>query len=130
MSSDSESEARRPNGSIAPDEDLDAPIEPSTPPETGVPDLSQVTLPSTEVPPSPVNEPAGSFRTEVNEDRVATTVIPSSLTPPPSTQVAPVHGQQNGSPPRRSRQLLSHSQESNFVSPPATILNNIRHRDV
>ncbi|KFH46353.1 hypothetical protein ACRE_028420 [Hapsidospora chrysogenum ATCC 11550] len=130
MSSDSESEARRPNGSIAPDEDLDAPIEPSTPPETGVPDLSQVTLPSTEVPPSPVNEPAGSFRTEVNEDRVATTVIPSSLTPPPSTQVAPVHGQQNGSAPRRSRQLLSHSQESNFVSPPATILNNIRHRDV
>lgn len=128
MSSDSESEAKHRNG-LAPDEDMDIPIEPSTPQETGPPDSSQVTLPSTEVPASPINDPVSSFRTEVNEDRAVATVIPSSLTPPPSTQVGPHNAPQNGNA-RRSRQHLSHSQESNFVSPPATILNNIRDRDV
>ncbi|KAL6865661.1 hypothetical protein ACO1O0_001756 [Amphichorda felina] len=129
MSSDSESEVKRPNG-IATDEDVDTSIEPSTPQEIGPPDLSQMTLPSTEVPPSPINEPTLSFRTDVNEERAAATVIPSSLTPPPSTQVGPHNAHQNGNPRRSRQQGLSHSQESNFVSPPATILNNIRDRDL
>ena len=129
MSSDSESEAKRPNG-IAPEEDVDTSIEPSTPQDIGPPDLSQVTLPSTEVPPSPINDPTQSFGTDINEERAAATVIPSSLTPPPSTQVGPHNAYQNGNPRRSRQQGLSNSQESNFVSPPATILNNIRDRDL
>ena len=124
MSSDSETEAKRPNG-IPIKEDVETPLAPSTPQETGPPD-SQVTLPSTEAPPSPIDDANDSFRTDINDDRAGVTVIPSSLTPPPSTQVGPAP--QNGHA-KRLRDRLSHSQESNFVSPPATILNNIRDRD-
>lgn len=124
MSSDSESEIKQPNG-IPIKDDIETPLAPSTPQETGPPD-SQITLPSTEVPPSPINDANESFRTDINDDRPGLTVIPSSLTPPPSTQVGPA--QQNGHA-KRLRDRLSHSQDSNFVSPPATILNNIRDRD-
>lgn len=74
-----------------------------------------------------------SFKTELNDDRAATTVIPSSLTPPPSTQVAPANASDHDAHHnKRSRPAFKHmhSQESEFVSPPATILNNIKDRDV
>jgi hypothetical protein len=77
-------------------------------------------LPSTEIPASPI-DPNQSFKTEINDDRPATMVIPSSLTPPPSTQVA-AHS--------NARRRFSQSQQSALCSPPATILNNIRERDI
>ncbi|EGR49033.1 uncharacterized protein TRIREDRAFT_3835 [Trichoderma reesei QM6a] len=83
--------------------------------------LSQTTLPSTEVPGSPMD--AGqSFKTEAVDDRPAITVIPSSLTPPPSTQVAAGNG--------ASRRTYSNSQQSTLFSPPATILNTLREREL
>ena len=75
-------------------------------------------LPSTEVPLSPI-DPSSSFKTEVNDDRPVTTVIPSSLTPPPSSQIP--------APPANSRRVglaPSQSQQSNIfsISPPPTVL--------
>ncbi|KAG9254754.1 uncharacterized protein F5Z01DRAFT_93199 [Emericellopsis atlantica] len=128
MYSDSESDSKRPNG-VAID-GIGTPIEPSTPQEVGPYELSQVTLPSTEVPASPVNDANDSFRTEVNDDRAATTIIRSSLTPPPSTQVGPSGSSHVNGNSRRARQPITQSQESNLVSPPATILNNVRERDI
>ena len=49
------------------------------------------------------------------------TVIPSSLTPPPSTQVNNHVG--------RSRGTFTNSQQSNLFSPPATVLNTLRDRE-
>ncbi|EHK23620.1 uncharacterized protein TRIVIDRAFT_10779, partial [Trichoderma virens Gv29-8] len=83
--------------------------------------LSQITLPSTEMPGSPIDANQ-SFKTEVMDDRPAITVIPSSLTPPPSTQVAPSNG--------ASRRTYSNSQQSALFSPPATVLNTMRERDI
>lgn len=115
MASDAELDTRQPNGVAA------SPIEPSTPQEVGPPPMSsQVTLPSTEIPGSPI-DPNQSFKTEANDDRPATMVIPSSLTPPPSTQVA-AHN--------NARRTFSQSQQSALCSPPATILKNIRDREV
>ena len=95
---------------------------PSTPRDTGLPESSQITLPSTEVPPSPGAE---SVKTEINDDRPsASTIIPSSLTPPPSTQPAA-----NATATRRPFSQ-SQSQQSNFCSPPATIQRAGDHRDV
>lgn len=91
---------------------------PVTPPEHDsiVPESSQVTLPSTEVPPSPI-EPNASFKTENNDDRVhSSNVIPSSLTPPPSSQ-APPHNR-NGTLPA----ALLAPRALNLHSPPATVL--------
>ncbi|PTB69170.1 thiolase [Trichoderma citrinoviride] len=119
MASDSEADAPRVNGSV---EDI-APgsLDPATPQDAGIHSLSQTTLPSTEVPGSPVD--AGrSFKTEAVDDRPAITVIPSSLTPPPSTQVAAGNG--------ASRRTYSNSQQSTLFSPPATILNTLRERDL
>lgn len=72
--------------------------------------MSQVTLPSTEGPGSPV-DPNVSFRTELNDDRPDATVIPSSLTPPPSSQVGAA-----------KRSAYSQSQQTTLASPPATVL--------
>lgn len=120
MASDTDVDARQPNG-IATSDRAASPVEPSTPRETGPqPVSSQVTLPSTEVPGSPI-DPNQSFKTEANDDRAVTTVIPSSLTPPPSTQVN-AHN--------NARRTYSQSQQSALCSPPATILNAIRDRDV
>ncbi|KAL7802278.1 hypothetical protein V8C44DRAFT_353450 [Trichoderma aethiopicum] len=112
-------DAPRVNGSV---EDL-APgsLDPATPQDVGIHSLSQTTLPSTEVPGSPMD--AGqSFKTEAVDDRPAITVIPSSLTPPPSTQVAAGNG--------ASRRTYSNSQQSTLFSPPATILNTLREREL
>ncbi|KAF4122751.1 Thiolase, C-terminal domain [Geosmithia morbida] len=135
MSSDSESETRRPNG-VTPIAGT-PPLEPSTPP-----DASQVTLPSTEAPPSPtIIEASQSFQSDIIDGSsavaaaeaaaAATTVIPSSLTPPPSTQVQQQQSHQNGTTVHDARLCrLSPSQESSFVSPPATVHNNVRDRDL
>lgn len=122
MASDTGLETRQPNG-VTPDDDALSPIEPATPRETGPPpSSSQITLPSTEIPGSPI-DPNQSFKTEANDDRPGATVIPSSLTPPPSTQVA-AHAASN------ARRTYSQSQQSALFSPPATILQNIRDRDL
>ena len=115
MASEADLDARQHNGVAA------SPDEPSTPQETGPqPTASQVTLPSTEVPESPF-EPSQSFKSEANDDRTATMVIPSSLTPPPSTQVA-AHS-------HAGRSFLR-PQPSALCSPPATILNTARDREL
>lgn len=70
-------------------------------------------------------EPPTSFKTEFNDDRLATTVIPSSLTPPPSTQVAVPQGYGRG------RLQPSQSQQSNILSlsPPPTGPQPVRECD-
>jgi acetyl-CoA acyltransferase 1 len=97
-----------------------SPLEPSTPLEVGPPESSQITLPSTEIPQSPI-DPNESFKTEV-DDRAAATVIPSSLTPPPSTQATGHHA--------ASRRAYSNSQPATMYSPPATVPPAMRDRDV
>ncbi|KAK5995265.1 hypothetical protein PT974_03664 [Cladobotryum mycophilum] len=125
--SDSELDAPPPphaNGSpsIAAEEQSAGTLEPCTPQETGPQPSSQIALPSTEVPGSPI-DPNSSFKTELNDDRPAVTVIPSSLTPPPSTQVATNND-------TNSRRTFPNSQQSVLFSPPATILNTMRERDI
>ena len=102
---------------------LDSPLEPATPLEAVPPEASQITLPSTEVPASPI-EPGQSFRTQSDDDdeRMRETIIPSSMTPPPSTQIEP---QQNG----LLRRTISQSQQTNLVSPPATLHHHIPLRE-
>ncbi|KAF3068112.1 3-ketoacyl-CoA thiolase 2, peroxisomal [Trichoderma lentiforme] len=121
MASDSEVDAPRVNGTV--EDAVLGGLDPSTPQEheTGAHPLSQITLPSTEMPGSPIDANQ-SFKTEVMDDRPAITVIPSSLTPPPSTQVAASNG--------ASRRTYSNSQQSALFSPPATILNTMRERDI
>ncbi|OAR01830.1 hypothetical protein LLEC1_06974 [Akanthomyces lecanii] len=63
-----------------------SPSAPTTPMDEIQEPLSQVTLPSTEGPGSPM-DPNASFKTEVNDERASAMVIPSSLTPPPSSQI-------------------------------------------
>ncbi|KAF4995007.1 hypothetical protein FDECE_12941 [Fusarium decemcellulare] len=120
MASNTESLQVQQPDALAVDDHVETPTQPATPQETGPQDPSQVTLPSTEIPQSPI-DPNDSFKTEVNEDRPHVTVIPSSLTPPPSTQVT---ANQAGA----SKRTLPGSQQSNLFSPPATILNNLRDR--
>lgn len=98
-----------------------SPSAPTTPMEEVQEPLSQVTLPSTEGPGSPM-DPNSSFKTEVNDDRPSAMVIPSSLTPPPSSQVV--------APANRRNTTFSQSQQTAPVSPPATILNTLRDRNV
>ncbi|KAK0615605.1 Thiolase, N-terminal domain-containing protein [Bombardia bombarda] len=95
--------------------------EPSTPRDDDFlePTSQQTTLPSTEGPNSPI-DPAASFKTELNDDLADTTIIPSSLTPPPSSQVPNLVGAGALNP-------LSYvaSQRSSVYSPPATGLNGL-----
>ncbi|KAG7039276.1 fad-dependent oxidoreductase-like enzyme [Colletotrichum scovillei] len=98
---------------------------PTTPQDTTVLALnsSQVTLPSTEVPASPA-ESNQSFKTEVNDDRLSSSaVIPSSLTPPPSSQLLAHTG--NGA----LQTAYGASQRSALFSPPATGHNATVRRD-
>lgn len=102
---------------------LDSPLQPATPLETLPPDASQITLPSTEVPGSPI-DPSQSFKTQSDDDdeRMRDTIIPSSMTPPPSTQIEP--------PPNGMlRRTISQSQQTNLVSPPATLNNHVPLRE-
>ncbi|KAM3509517.1 hypothetical protein MY11210_006288 [Beauveria gryllotalpidicola] len=95
------------------------PSAPTTPMDHVQEPLSQVTLPSTEGPGSPM-DPSASFKTEINDDRTSAMVIPSSLTPPPSSQL--------GVATNRRTAAFSQSQQTAPVSPPATILNTLRDR--
>lgn len=70
---------------------------------------SQQSLPSTEAPASPA-DPSQSFKSDRNDDRAAS-VIPSSLTPPPSSQVPSNNG--------LSRPVTT-SQRQRMLSPPIT----------
>ncbi|KZZ99452.1 hypothetical protein AAL_02024 [Moelleriella libera RCEF 2490] len=84
------------------------------------PDSSQLTLPSTEIPASPVE--SGQFlKSEGNEDDPASGVVPSSLTPPPSTQVT-ARGIVQETP--------AASQQPSLFSPPATAYSMIRDREI
>ena len=114
MSLDAEQSAQP----VAADVDMDQTSlveEPSTPPETSaLLGSSQVTIPSTEGPLSPI-EPSGSFKTEMNDDRrESDSVVPSSLTPPPSSQL-PTTALTTG----RQMAYVA-SQQSGIFSPPAT----------
>ncbi|KAL8370077.1 hypothetical protein RB595_000441 [Gaeumannomyces hyphopodioides] len=78
---------------------------------------SQVTLPSTEPPASPMDLSA-SFKTELNDDRLEPpSIIPSSLTPPPSSQLPP--GPSGLNPPHLLGEF-GPPQESSILSPPIT----------
>ncbi|KAI9900477.1 hypothetical protein N3K66_004739 [Trichothecium roseum] len=102
---------------IVMDHVAESPRDPSTPQPP--PESSQMTLPSTEMPQSSV-EVDQSFKTEANDDRPGT-VIPSSLTPPPSTQAELTNGVPRGA--------FSQSHQSNYVSPPATVPLDIHRRN-
>ncbi|KAI1074752.1 hypothetical protein F5B20DRAFT_562269 [Whalleya microplaca] len=79
--------------------------------------LSQQSIPSTEGPASPV-DPSSSFKTELNDDNTSSSqVIPSSLTPPPSSQLPQPNGASSGMP----LGYIS-SQRAPIFSPPATAL--------
>lgn len=102
---------------VAGDMDLD---QPTTPQETTAANnltastsASEPSLPSTEAPASPANPAESSFKTERNSNRRASaaSVIPSSLTPPPSSQVPSNNVQ--------SRQSTV-SQRQRMLSPPIT----------
>lgn len=100
--------------------------EPTTPQDGAAPNTvasaseSQQSLLSTEPPASP-RDPAESFKTERNDDRApsaaASIVIPSSLTPPPSSQV-PTNN-------LASRAVAS-LQRQRMLSPPVTGLQSVR----
>lgn len=108
------------------DDQDDAPTAPATPRDSGPSDipLSQVTMPSTEPPGSPLH-PNSSFKTEYNDDRPSATVIPSSMTPPPSTQA---DAAATNAATRRGV-FTQPSQQSTLCSPPATVPNTARVRD-
>ncbi|KAI0376006.1 Thiolase, N-terminal domain-containing protein [Hypomontagnella monticulosa] len=114
MSADTDTNNSRPNGIV----ESDYEHIPSTPPDATAirHPSSQQSIPSTEGPNSPI-DPTTSFKTEVNDDRNSSSqVIPSSLTPPPSSQVPQTNGG-SGMP----LGYIS-SQRANMFSPPATTL--------
>ncbi|KAK3942669.1 peroxisomal 3-ketoacyl-CoA thiolase 2 [Diplogelasinospora grovesii] len=120
MSSDIDQPAQLVNG-VSQDQRHGTTPAPATPLDDDVLDpMSQQAMPSTEAPNSPV-DPNSSFKTELNDDRDAT-VIPSSLTPPPSSQI-PQHG--GGAAVRPA----NYAQPSEVLSPPATILPYAVKRD-
>ncbi|KAH8763662.1 hypothetical protein F5883DRAFT_111098 [Diaporthe sp. PMI_573] len=95
-------------------------VENDAPPEGPVVNASQqslASLPSTEGPASPA-DPNHSFKSELHDDRASATVIPSSQTPPPSSQV-PTNGAGSRAPQSSQRQRM--------LSPPVTGLNTARH---
>ncbi|KAI1487145.1 Thiolase, N-terminal domain-containing protein [Biscogniauxia mediterranea] len=108
------------NGIAEPDRDHEH--VPSTPPEAVTTRLSssQQSIPDTENPASPIDpDPSTSFKTEPNDDRnPPSQVIPSSLTPPPSSQVH--------HPNAASGMPLGYisSQRAGIFSPPNTALHN------
>ncbi|KAI1846426.1 hypothetical protein JX266_007631 [Neoarthrinium moseri] len=110
-------DAQRPNG-VAND------ATPSTPPEAiaALSQQSQPSIPSTEAPPSPADQdPASSFKTELNDDRIPPShVIPSSLTPPPSSQLQLPQANAAAGHPLGLGPGYTGSQRPAMFSPPAT----------
>lgn len=87
---------------------------PATPPPADIPPSSQVAIPSTEDPGSPI-DPSVSFKTEAADDRPD--AVPSSLTPPPSTQLLAAAANN----PAAHSQIPPSSQRSALFSPPTTV---------
>lgn len=99
--------------------------EPTTPlDDESVVASSQQSIPPTEAPNSPIH-PSSSSKTEANEDRAVPSVIPSSLTPPPSSQIPTAVGAGAANP----LGFLS-SQRTELFSPPATGINGIKRESV
>ncbi|KAI1775958.1 hypothetical protein F4818DRAFT_415544 [Hypoxylon cercidicola] len=114
MSADTNTNNPRPSSDV----EIDYDHVPATPPDaTAVRHASsQQSIPSTEGPNSPF-DPSTSFRTELNDDHNSLSqVIPSSLTPPPSSQVPQTNGV-SGIPLG-----YGNSQRVGMFSPPATTL--------
>ncbi|KAK6846247.1 hypothetical protein PG987_001435 [Apiospora arundinis] len=108
----------------SPDHDTIADEIPVTPPEALPFSQSQASIPSTEGPASPI-EPEASLKTELNDHQSPSSrIIPSSLTPPPSSQVTQPNGPSAGQP----LGYIS-SQRPNMFSPPATTTNPLTRRD-
>lgn len=93
----------------------DAPTQPATPrdDESVIP-ASQQTIPSTEAPNSPVDALA-SFQSDAHDDAAIVPVIPSSLTPPPSSQFI-----SNATAGAITALGYAASQRTGIFSPPAT----------
>jgi len=122
MSSDLEPSAQVVNGLH--EGGVDLIDEPTTPlSDDSIIASSQQSIPPTEAPYSPI-DPVSSFKTELNEDRPAPSVIPSSLTPPPSSQM-PNTGASTANP----LGYLS-SQRPGIVSPPTTGINGFKRESV
>jgi acetyl-CoA acyltransferase 1 len=120
MSSDSDSAVPQPNGGLEDPIHDDASPRPEL--DTMPASSSQITLLSTEAPASPIDDANESFKTDLNDDRPnGSAVIPSSLTPPPSSQVPTHHG--NGA---LHQVNYINSQHASLFSPPATTLNTLR----
>ncbi|KAL7622623.1 hypothetical protein AAE478_008136 [Parahypoxylon ruwenzoriense] len=119
MSAGADTNNPQPNGSFVENDDDHIP---STPPDittTVHHSSSQQSILSTEVANSPV-DPFISFKTELNDDRnPLSQVIPSSLTPPPSSQVPQANGAA-GIP----LNYVS-SQRASMFSPPTTIFRSL-----
>ncbi|KXJ97075.1 Thiolase, N-terminal domain-domain-containing protein [Microdochium bolleyi] len=98
---------------------------PATPPRNSAPSSSQQTIMSTE-PGSPI-EPSASLKIETSDDRLTASqsrIIPSSLTPPPSSQVL----QTNGAPSAGLPLGYVSSQRASIFSPPLTTANHAAAR--
>ncbi|KAJ1337949.1 acetyl-CoA acyltransferase 1 [Microdochium nivale] len=94
---------------------------PATPPRNTAPLSSQRTIASTE-PDSPIG-PTAPLKTESSDDHMIAAqsrIIPSSLTPPPSSQVP----QTNGAPSAGLPLGYVSSQRAGSFSPPLTAANN------
>lgn len=97
----------------------DAPTQPATPrDDESVILASQQTIPSTEAPNSPV-DPLASFQSDAHDDAVVP-VIPSSLTPPPSSQFV-----SNAAAGAIAALGYAASQRTGIFSPPATGLHGL-----
>ncbi|KAK8068953.1 hypothetical protein PG994_005569 [Apiospora phragmitis] len=108
----------------SPEHDTVADEVPANPPDALPFSQSQASLPSTEGPASPI-EPDASLKTELNDRRSPSSqIIPSSLTPPPSSQVPQPNGPSAGQP----LGYIS-SQRASIFSPPATTSNPLTRRD-
>ncbi|KAK8084308.1 hypothetical protein PG997_005579 [Apiospora hydei] len=82
----------------SPDHDTVADEVPVTPPDALPFSHSQASIPSTEGPASPI-EPDASLKPELNDHHSPSSqIIPSSLTPPPSSQVPQPNGPSAGQP--------------------------------
>ncbi|KAI1760026.1 hypothetical protein GGR53DRAFT_511489 [Hypoxylon sp. FL1150] len=122
MSADTNTNNARPSGDV----EIDYDHVPATPPDaTAVRHVSsQHSIPSTEGPNSPF-APTTSFKTELNDDHDhSSQIIPSSLTPPPSSQVPRTNGV-SGKP----LNYIS-SQRAGTFSPPTTALRVLAQDDV
>jgi ribosomal protein L29 len=93
--------------------------EPTTPlDDESVIASSQQSIPPTEAPYSPIES-------QLNDDRSASAVIPSSLTPPPSSQLPNTAG-----PGAANALGYLSSQRSGIFSPPATGVNGVKRESV